>query len=281
MTDAYISNILGSAPQREMEPTYQNNYQSDAYNSNAQQFDRKSGYGTLDDHRREVREREKRSVRSRLSKVLLCVVNTLFLLIGLGLIAGTVYLSRTDAQSAFAGTSSPMFAVTIGLGCGFVVFGIFGIIAACCDNRCLLGIYVLVVFILILFLLCVTTVLFVYANTDKLQTYGETVWKEEVASEPETVCTWQTQFECSGFNTACTNSTLGTEECPSCSNASDSVYPDSCWDKLQSTLKDNLMYLGIACGCAIIVVLVAVISGCCLCRRRGITREERMLYESL
>eukprot|EP00759_Apiculatamorpha_spiralis_P000805 PhF_6_TR10354/c1_g1_i1/m.16022 len=94
----------------------------------------------------------------------------------------------------------------------------------------------------------------IFINQDMLMSTMDKTWLDKVKSEPELVCTFESQFKCSGFNNSCVSNSRSSY-CPANCDVSN-TYGDPCWYKVKSEIMIYFLYA----GCSLVAVNTAVLT---------------------
>merc|ERR1719195_1019033 len=186
-------------------------------------------YQPLED---EVKTKERLGCCGCLEKWFIWIVNMALFLVGLVQIAAGAYALKSDTVD-WTGTTLPK-AVII-LGAFVMVIAFLGCCGAARENKCMLWIYALLLFFLILGQTACFSVMAVSGNyTEK---FLQDAWEH---LEPETITKIQDTFECCSFNGDYNvNPDAGKEDhaaWETCKNQ----YSETCYNKVHDEVKDNI-----------------------------------------
>lgn len=230
------------------------------------------------------------------AKVILVVVNTLFLLFGLAIaIAGLVFkfggdLLKSDIKKVFENVKidivggvdlyqlvNSLATVFIVLGFIIVLIGFLGCFGACCQWRWMLVVYAILVMILLVAQLVIVIMFAVFRNKvdDQFKNDLKKLLKEKYGSDQEYTNSFNSMFQsfqCCGIEkpSDIPTLTLPKECCPNpdpiskTCTISTKLYP-GCYPKIESYISTyNGVFIGV--GVAVLIFqLLCIIFAFCLC----------------
>lgn len=230
------------------------------------------------------------------AKVILVIVNTLFLLFGLAIaIAGLVFkfggdLLKSDIQKVFENVKLDVVGgvdlynlvnnlSTVFIVLGFIIFfiGFLGCFGACCQWRWMLVVYAILVMLLLVAQLVIVIMFAVFRNKidDQFKTQMKDLLSQKYGSDAEYTNSFNAMFQsfkCCGIEKSSDlpTLTLPKECCPkpdsitkTCS-LSVQVYP-GCYQKIEGYISIyNGVFIGV--GVAVLIFqLLCIIFAFCLC----------------
>ncbi|KAH3765741.1 Tetraspanin family [Pelomyxa schiedti] len=126
----------------------------------------------------------------------------------------------------------------------------FACCGACCGSRVLLGLYMLLLWLLIAVQISVG--IYILLNRDEIPTLLADAWS---SASDDTRYSIEDQFDCCGFT--------GPLDQPG--GQCDPSWTEGCQEKLESTLEQNSLAVGICCLALVAFQIVAFICPCILC----------------
>lgn len=173
-------------------------------------------------------------------KWFLFVVNILLFILGCAQIGTASYILQAGSEDLeFASDvldgNDTAIQTTLAIGVLMVVISFLGCVGAKKESRCLLWIYAVILFFMIVAQamgLALVTVSLEYGDS-----IFESLWKK---LDPATIADIEEAYECCSFNGNSTDTWTGDiEEYNTCSDANDFNPMVSCWEKFQGMIEDN------------------------------------------
>uniref|UniRef100_A0A914XNI7 Tetraspanin n=1 Tax=Plectus sambesii TaxID=2011161 RepID=A0A914XNI7_9BILA len=204
-------------------------------------------------------------------RVTLFCLNLFFCLVGLALIAVSLWgyyddnfekelkaeLNKDNVQYAKQGFTGVAWFL-VGVGVFVFIIGLLGCVGALTANRCILGFYVVPVFIL--FLIGLGVGIFVLVCRDRIKKEFQIAVQKAYDADRGGMAAVEKRFCCGYGNT---NATLVREPPPESCNGKSVTTP--CGDALWDQLDRLLMISGIVLIVALVLMAVAIFFSCVLC----------------
>ncbi|XP_039254410.2 23 kDa integral membrane protein-like [Styela clava] len=193
------------------------------------------------------------------------ILNVLFILVGLVLVAFGVYvLVGSPVQEVLTYVSGNMFLIYAMIAIGGIVFlvGSCGALGSCYESKCLLMTYLTVTVIFVLAQIAV--VIFAVVEQDHIKSHLSTVWYE---LNNETKHLLQDRFSCCGYSTpdewgglfpeSCLNTTTGGDGAP---------WSTTCYNSVVGFFDENIILAGSIAGLMFLLEVFQMIVTCFMVR---------------
>lgn len=193
------------------------------------------------------------------------ILNVLFILIGLTLVAFGVYvLLGSPAHEVLTYVNGNILLIYSMISIGGVVFlvGACGALGSCYESKCLLMTYLTANVIFVLAQIAI--VIFAVVEQDEIKSHLSTVWHE---LNNETKHLLQDRFSCCGYSTpdewggkfpvSCLNNTIEGEEIP---------WSTTCYNSVLGYFDENIILAGSIAGLMFLLELFQMIVTCIMVR---------------
>eukprot|EP01006_Ploeotia_vitrea_P058170 TRINITY_DN68911_c0_g1_i1.p1 TRINITY_DN68911_c0_g1~~TRINITY_DN68911_c0_g1_i1.p1 ORF type:complete len:1187 (-),score=121.32 TRINITY_DN68911_c0_g1_i1:87-3647(-) len=157
-----------------------------------------------------------------------------------------------------------------------------GFTAAYYRSKVMLTINGIVLFLLVVVLVAMSATVFYLGNnvkSDKLKDRLRNAWINQVSQNPKSVCSFETTFQCSGFNNSCSTTTSRNSECPLKCEVTHRDNPDPCYDVFVHKIEANFKPTGAAALGVTITMFIGLIINwgmCCCIQQRKLALKLRL-----
>eukprot|EP00668_Euglena_longa_P007620 GGOE01009135.1.p1 GENE.GGOE01009135.1~~GGOE01009135.1.p1 ORF type:complete len:295 (+),score=73.25 GGOE01009135.1:55-885(+) len=246
-----------------------------------QNFDRAAFYGTSSTRAETQAQQFLHSFQGQLMTKYLYMVNFLFALTALAAIVVGIRLGQAHQQRLIGAVSDGFALGIVGFGLAMLCFALLGCGAARTSNRCLLAVYLAMVFLLMFSLGALMLTQALVVDSHQMEGIVRRTWERNVQDRPSEICDLQHDLQCSGFSANCTDFEAHRLDCAKCENEADMQFPQSCWVLLQKKIHHNFEPLTYVSFGTLGVMAFAFVAALGICQHMRMKDQERILYESI
>jgi len=212
---------------------------------------------------------------AQIQKCSIFLINLVLILFGVVEIGIALYimLSEDDGGNFISdifGGNETLTEMTLSFGVALTLLTFLGCCGAMLSNRCILWVYVIIMFFLIMGQAMVFAVGLVY--TDSHDDIFAQVWSD---LSSDTILDIESAYDCCSFNGTDVNNTWASDvtDYEECSVRKNDGTIETCWSMFSSVFKAN--YTTIVCGTGVIFVLQVVMYFCTHFVMQSIARAEK------